>query len=110
MELKKVNIGANRYFHKFKLADDSIVEKITTKESVDNSPVNRPTKTDATWFMSSCRIGFDTPTGELADGEYATQVNGFHWVKIVGYDAVKILPEYIKDNILSKEGEAKIKE
>ena len=110
MKLQKVNIGANRYVHKFKLADKTIVEETTTKTSYDNLTSTKPTKTDATWFMSSIRIGFDTPTGELSDGEYATQENGFHWVKIPGYDVEKVRPEYIKDNILSKEGETRIKE
>lgn len=110
MKLKKVDIGANRYVHKFKLADKTIVTEIATKETYDNLATTKPTKTDATWAMSSIRIGFDTPTGELSDGEYATQENGFHWVKIAGYDMEKVLPEYIKNDILSKEGEAKIKE
>lgn len=110
MELKKVAIGENIYVHKFELSDKSIITEATTKASYDNLTSIKPIKADSTWFMSSKRIGFDTPTGELSDGEYATQENGSHWVKLTGYDTVKINPEYIKNNILTKEGEAKIKE
>ena len=113
MKLTKVNIGTNRYVHKFKLSDGTIVTENTTKGSYDNLSIKghpRPVKVGATWFMSSIRIGFDTPTGGLSDNQYATQDNGFHWVKLVGHDMVKILPEYIKNSILSKEGEAKVKE
>ena len=112
MKLTKVNIGTNRYVHKFKLSNGTVVTESTTKASYDNLSIkdsSRPVKAGATWFMSSIRIGFDTPTGELSDNQYATQDNGFHWVKLVGHDVVKVLPEYIKNDILSKEGEAKIK-
>jgi len=110
MKLKQVSIGADRYVNTFELTDKSIVTEDTTKMAYDNLTTIQPTKVDGTWLYSSTKVGFDTPTGELSDGQYATQVNGFHWVKIAGYDMVKILPEYIKSDVLSKDGEAKIKE
>ena len=110
MRLKQVKIGENLYVNKFELSDKTIITEATTKLAYDSLATATPTKTDTKWVASSIRIGFDTPTGELSDGQYATQDNGFHWVKIEGYDMVKILPEYIKNDILSKEGEAKIKE
>ena len=108
MKLQKVEIGSNLYVNKFELVDKTIIVEPSTKEVYDNLSVSKPTKVDAVWKMSSIRIGFDTPTGELGDGQYATQENGFHWVKLEGYDMRKINPEYIKDNILLDEGLAKI--
>ena len=109
MELTKVDIGDFRYFHKFELEDKTLVTEVTTKETYDNLSATTPTKIDSTYKMSSIRIGFDTPTGELGDGQYATQENGSHWVKLKGYTMIKILPEYIKDDILSNEGIVKVK-
>ena len=110
MKLKKVAIGENRYVHKFELANGSIVEVMALKTSYDNLATIQPTQAQATWKCSSIRIGFDTTSGNLSDGEYATQENGSHWVKIEGYDMVKISPEYIVRNNLSDEGLAKITE
>ena len=112
IELTKVNIGTNRYVHKFKLSDGTVVTENTTQESYDNLSVKdspRPVKVGTTWFMSSIRIGFDTPTGELDDNQYATQANGSHWVKLVGYDMEKILPDHVKNGILSEEGQTEVK-
>jgi len=108
MELTKVNIGEDRYFNKFELSDKTNISEATTKEDFD-SP-DEPIKEDATLIQSSIKIGFDTSTGELRDGEYATQENGFHWIKISGYAVTKINPEFIKDSILSPEGEVDVKE
>ena len=110
MKLKKVAIGENRYVHKFKLANDSIVTVATTKASYDNLATTKPIHTSATWIMSSIRIGFDTPTGNLSDGQYATQDNGYHWVKIPGYAVTKIDPEFINNKNLSPAGEADVME
>ncbi len=110
MKLTKVNIGSNKYVNKFEMLDETFVEEITTKEAYDNISVTAPTKTDAVWVSSAIKIAFDTPTGKLSDGEYATQENGFHWIKIKGYAVTKINPEFIKDDILSPEGEIDVKE
>ena len=110
MRLKKVSIGADRYIHKFKRANGTIVEVLALKSSYDNLAIVQPTLPDLTWISSSIRIGFDTPTGLLSDGEYATQENGFHWVKLADRDMTRILPEYIAANKLSDEGVAKVYE
>ena len=71
-----MNIGANQYVHKFKLADEKVTTEATTKASYDNLKDSiQPTKPDATWFMSSIRKGFDTPSGDLSDGEYVKVTN-----------------------------------
>ena len=96
MILRKVNIGADRYFHKFQLSDGTISYRTTTKEEYGGLNYSvKPTKTDAVWLSSSSRIGFDTPSGELDDGQYATQKNGFDWVKLAGYEMKKLMPEDI---------------
>ena len=111
MKLKKVNIGANKYVHKFKLADEKVITEFTTKVSYDNLKDQiKPTKPDAAGFMSSIRIGFDTPSGDLSDGDYATQKNGYHWVKLAGYEVWKVMPEDVHNDNLSKAGEKSIKE
>lgn len=116
MELKKVIIGANRYFHKFRLVNDSIVETMVLKDSYDSLSIanmvvpTHPTYPKATYIGSATRISFDTPTGKLSDGEYPTQENGFHWVKIAGYEITKIDPKFIKNDILSPAGKVDVKE
>ena len=109
MKLQKVEIGSNLYVNKFEQVDKTITTEFISKEDYDNLSVSIPTMIDAVWKMSSIRIGFDTLTGELGDGQYATQENGFHWVKLIGYDLIKILPEFIINDILSDEGIEKIK-
>ena len=108
MRVKKVSIGADRYIHKFKRDNGTIVEVLALQSSYDNLAIVQPTLPDLTWISSSIRIGFDTTNRTLSDGEYATQDNGFHWVKIADCDMVKILPEYISANKLSDEGVAKV--
>ena len=111
MKLIKVNIGANKYVHKFRLEDKTVITEATTKASYDNLKDQiKPTKPDATWFMSSIRIGFDTPSGNLSDGEYATQKNGYHWVKLAGYEMWKVMPEDVHNDNLLKGAEKKIEE
>ena len=114
MKLTQVAITNNRYFHNFKRDSDSvIVSAITTKESYDalaDSASIKPTLPQTAYVWSAAKIGFDTPTGELIDGLYATQVNSFHWVKIPSYAVIKIDPVYIKNNNLSPAGEAEVME
>jgi hypothetical protein len=57
----------------------------------------------------STRIYFDTPSGELTNGLYATQANGYHWVKIAGYAITKLAPEFIVNNTISQAGIDEIK-
>jgi len=93
--LQKVNIAVFKYW--------STVSEVSTE--ITEEEYNSGPKGDAVY---SKRIAFNTPDGKLADGQYATQVNGFHWVKIPGYTVVKISSAYIKSNTLSSQGIAKI--
>ena len=108
MRLKEVSIGENRYIHKFKRANGTIVEVLALKDSYDNLAIVQPTLPDYTWISSSIRIGFGNTAGPLDDGKYATQVNGYHWVKLEGYKMKKISPEYIVKSVLSPEGELEV--
>ena len=92
MGLKKVNIGPNRHFHKFKLADNSIVTVAVLKDSFDAILAKDcvfPTYKDAIYLGSVSIIGFETATKELSDSEHATQINGDYWVKIKVYEVSK---------------------
>lgn len=96
--LQKVNRAADRYY--------SIIDGVKTEitEEEYNSP-------PAEGESRSVNIAFDTPTGELSDGQYCTQVNGFHWVKIPGYKVIKISPDFIGEtNIITPQGITEIKE
>jgi hypothetical protein len=97
--LTRVNIAPSKYFATFK-GDSGIVQEEITKSQLDSTP----TKDGYIWLSSSEKIAFDTPTGMLADWQYATQSNGFHWIKIPGYTMIKIDPVYISKNILSQAG------
>ena len=101
MRLSQVNIGPQRYYHRFRLANDSIMVVVALKESFDAILVRDcefPVFSNATYLGSVAKISFDTVSKDLSDGEYATQVNGYHWVKISGCTVVKIDPEFIKNN------------
>jgi hypothetical protein len=51
-------------------------------------------------------IYFDTPDGNLSDGQYAVQENGYVWAKIPKYAVFKMPPQYIdlENNTISDEG------
>ena len=67
-----------------------------------------PDYPSAAYAGSVKKIGFDSPPRTLADGEYATQENNAHWVKLRGYALIKINPEFIVNDSLSNEGKAHI--
>ena len=106
IKLTKVNIGANRYFNKYKNnATGYVVNVETTKEVYDAIVAlvePAPDKPGAAYVGSYTAIGFEG--GDLADNYYATQANGFHWVKINKYAMIKVFPEHITNNTLSNEG------
>ena len=104
IKLTKINIVANKYFAKFNTAGHISVEEIAEKDYK-----NIQVKDKAVWMGSSSKISFDTTTGELGDNEYATQLNGFHWVKIKEYEVIKIRPEFIIKNALSQKGIDEVK-
>jgi len=111
IKLTKVNIGANRYFNKYKNnATGYVVNVETTKEVYDAIVASRepaPDKPGSAYVGSYTAIGFEG--GDLADNTYATQENGFHWVKINRYEMTKIAPEFISIDVLSNAGIDEIK-
>ena len=80
--LAKVNIAGYKYW----TSEDGKRTEIT-EEQFSAGPTGS--------VVYSKRIAFDTPTGELSDGQRATQENGFHWVKISGYVVIKIDPDMV---------------
>ena len=60
----------------------------------------------------SREIYFDTLTGDLGDGQYAVQENGYVWAKVPRYAVFKMPPEYvdITTNKISDAGVAYFKE
>jgi len=104
IKLTKVDIVADKYFAKFD-TDGSI-----SKEEIDSTSFDSvQSKVDAVWLSSARKISFDTPTGQLRDGEYATQLNGFHWVKITGYAVIKVRPGVVTNNALQQKGIEEVK-
>ena len=107
VKLTKVEIGDFRYSYKFRLGNGNIVEVMTIAANFDallGRDVVVPEYPDATFVGATKHISFDSPPRSLADKEYATQTNGYHWVKIEGYAMIKIAPEYIVSNSLSNAG------
>ena len=113
MNVTKVNIVADRYFHKFKLPNTSIARIETNKTDYDalsSKETPLPVFSNATYLSSANEICFDTTSGYLSDKEYATQASGFHWVKITGYEMWKVYPEDIHNDNLSNAAVKIIKE
>jgi len=107
VKLTKVEIGEFRYSYKFKLSNGNIVEVMVLGVNFDallGRDVIIPEYPSATFIGATKHIGFDSPPRSLVDKEYATQLNGYHWVKIAGYAMIKIAPEYIVSNSLSNAG------
>ena len=96
IKLTKVNIGPNKTY-----ITSNIDGELVTQE-VMYVPLEEDL--DSTFVGSATKITFATITGQLSDNEYATQANGFHWVKMPGYKMYKIDPEFISKNILSQAG------
>jgi len=109
IKLTKVSIGSDKHFSTFDTSGGLVTDEITLSEYT-NIFTEIPTKEDGTWRQSSTKISFDTSTGELSDKQYATQENGFHWVKIPDYAVTKIDPKFIDKDLLSADGVADVKE
>ena len=91
VSLTKVNIAPSRYY--------SIIDGVKTEiteEQYNSPPAENETR-------SVC-IAFDTPTGQLSDGQFAIQKNGFCWVKAPGYKVIKLRPVFVKNNTLTAQG------
>lgn len=97
ISLQKVSRASDRYY--------SIIDGVKTEitEEQYNSPMSEGE-------VRSVNIAFDTPTGELTDGQYATQVNGCHWVKLPGYKVIKIDADMVSNNVITIDGINKILE
>ena len=100
IKLTKVNIGLSKNVITVKNA-----QGVTTQaEMVVDMEGNIIVPEGSTLISSATKISFSTLSGNLEDNQYATQPNGFHWVKLPGYKMYKIDPEFISKNILSQEG------
>ena len=69
----KVNIIGEKYVHVFK-KDGQISEDIITKKeylSLSEPGAKSPAKKGWEWSLSKCCPLFDTPSGNLEDGQYA---------------------------------------
>ena len=101
IKLTKVNIGPFKNVATFKDGQGVLTSSEVMVVELDGTPT---IPEGSTWIRTGRQITFSTPSGELSDKEYATQANGFHWVKIAGYRMYKIPPEYITNNTLSQAG------
>lgn len=90
INLTKVNIAPDRYY----LRRSGVLQEI---------PKPSPEEMVEGGYWCS-QISFDTPSGFLSDNQYATQANGYHWVKIKNYAMTKIAPEHIVNDVLSNDG------
>ena len=97
VKLTKVNIGPTRYI----VFQDGVPTEVSASVFMVVDMEGNIIYNYSDW---SKRIGFVTPSKSLSDKEYATQENGFHWVKLRGYAMIKINPEFITNDTLSQEG------
>ncbi len=97
IKLTKVEIGQPRYI----VQQDGVPTEVSAEVFM---VVDLEGKTVYNYDTWSKKIGFATPSKELSNNQYATQVNGHYWVKIQGWTMCKIPPEYISKGILSQAG------
>ncbi len=97
IKLTKVEIGQPRYI----IYQDGVPSEVSAEVFMVVDMEGNTVYNYDTW---SKKIGFATLSKELADNQYATQPNGYHWVKIPGWTTCKIPPEFINKNILSQAG------
>src|SRR3989304_407492 len=100
IKLTKVNIGPSKNVVTLKDSQGVSSQAVMVVDMDGNIVVPE----GSTIVSSATKISFSTLSGELSNNEYATQENGFHWVKLAGYTLIKINPEYISKNILSQAG------
>lgn len=97
IKLTKVEIGQPKYI----VYEDGVPSEVSAEVFM---VVDIEGKVIYNYNVWSKQIGFLTPSKELSDKQYATQANGYHWVKIPGYSTVKVFPEHITNNTLSQAG------
>ncbi len=96
IKLTKVNIGPNKTFSTFNIDGELVTQEVMY--------VPLDEELGPTFVGAATKITFATVSGNLEDNQYATQPNGYHWVKIPGWTTCKIPPEFINKNILSQAG------
>jgi len=96
IKLTKVNIGPNKIYSTFNIGGELVTQEVMV--------VPLDGELDPTFVGSATKISFATLSGNLEDNQYATQPNGFHWVKLPGYKMYKIDPGFINKNFLSQTG------
>src|SRR3990167_4622737 len=97
IKLTKVDIGPTRYI----VYQNGVPSEVTAEAFM---VVDIEGKVIYNYDNWSKQIGFATPSKALSDKQYATQANGYHWVKIAGYSMIKVFPEHITNNILNQAG------
>jgi|SRR3972149_10304484 len=105
IKLTKVNIGPSKNVVTLKDSQGVSTQAVMVVDMDGNIVIPE----GSTFVGAATKISFSTLSGELSDNEYATQENGFHWVKIKNYAMTKIAPEYIVGDVLSNEGINEIK-
>src|SRR3989337_2580073 len=95
IKLTKVEIGPTRYIVYQDGVSSEVNSDVFMVVDIDGNTIYNYSK----W---SQQIGFATPSKDLSDKQYATQANGYHWVKIPGYSMIKIPPEHITNNTLNQ--------
>jgi hypothetical protein len=80
IELTKVNIVGRKWFNVFKMDDDSFKEIETTEEDFrqqsQKNPIN-PIIDGGIFHSSYERYKLDTPSGDLEDGQYCDNGDGY---------------------------------
>ena len=97
IKLTKVDIGPTRYI----VYEDGVPSEVSAEVFM---VVDIDGKVIYNYSEWSQQIGFATLSKDLSDKQYATQANGYHWVKIPGYAVIKIPPEHITNNTLNQAG------
>lgn len=102
IKLTKVNIGSPRYI----VYENGVPSEVSASVFM---VVDEEGHVIYNYKDYTIQMGFDTLSKTLSDKQYATQTNGYHWVKIPGYKITKIAPEFIVNNTLSQAGIDEIK-
>lgn len=90
-ELTQVQIIGDAYYHRFIMNDGSIKDVETTREDYEQlgTPAHKnPTIKSGVWESSFATKKFDTISGKLEDGQYATDGVRFY-SKPVGKDDIE---------------------
>lgn len=85
--LIKVNVIGRKYFHSFKMNDGTFVDRETNAEDYRQLATEQhidPTIKDGKYHNSVELYKFDTIDGDLADGQYCDNGNGY-LIKNGGY-------------------------